>query len=98
LITSIVGVSKVNAVLGPAAPSVRAGRPDRRWLRGGRHQVVLRVSKAAEVSYSRDSLCEEHIERFMRPKEYRFIDRLPENNYGKVLKTALREQLKKEAP
>ena len=40
-----------------------------------------------------DALCLEHIARFKRPREYVFIDSLPKNNYGKVLKTALREQL-----
>ncbi len=41
-----------------------------------------------------DALCLEHIGRFKRPKRYRIVDSLPKNNYGKVLKTALREQLK----
>ena len=41
-----------------------------------------------------DALCLEHIARFKRPKRYLFIDSLPKNNYGKVLKTALRERLK----
>ena len=40
-----------------------------------------------------DTLCLNHIARFKRPREYRFVDALPKNNYGKVLKTALREQL-----
>ena len=38
-----------------------------------------------------DALCLEHIARFKRPKAYRMIDALPKNNYGKVLKTDLRE-------
>ncbi|MEK9645727.1 MAG: long-chain fatty acid--CoA ligase, partial [Alphaproteobacteria bacterium] len=37
-----------------------------------------------------DALCLEEIARFKRPKAYRFIDALPKNNYGKVLKTKLR--------
>ena len=40
-----------------------------------------------------DQLCLENIARFKRPKAYFFVDALPKNNYGKVLKTALREQL-----
>ena len=40
-----------------------------------------------------DSLCLTNIARFKRPKEYRFIDALPKNNYGKVLKTELRRLL-----
>jgi long-chain acyl-CoA synthetase len=40
-----------------------------------------------------DALCLEHIARFKRPKEYQFLDSLPKNNYGKVLKTELRKRL-----
>ncbi len=40
-----------------------------------------------------DQLCLDHIARFKRPKHYHFIDRLPKNNYGKVLKTELRASL-----
>jgi long-chain acyl-CoA synthetase len=31
--------------------------------------------------------------RYKRPRAYVFVDSLPKNNYGKVLKTALRQQL-----
>jgi long-chain acyl-CoA synthetase len=40
-----------------------------------------------------DAHCLELIARFKRPKEYIFIDELPKNNYGKVLKTELRALL-----
>jgi long-chain acyl-CoA synthetase len=40
-----------------------------------------------------DALCLDHIARFKRPRAYRFVDAIPKNNYGKVLKTALRERL-----
>jgi acyl-coenzyme A synthetase/AMP-(fatty) acid ligase len=40
-----------------------------------------------------DRLCLEHIARFKRPRHYRFVDALPKNNYGKVLKTELRRLL-----
>jgi long-chain acyl-CoA synthetase len=39
-----------------------------------------------------------HIARFKRPRHYRFVDALPKNNYGKVLKTELRRRLGEEAP
>jgi long-chain acyl-CoA synthetase len=39
-----------------------------------------------------DRLCLEAIARFKRPKEYVFVDALPKNNYGKVLKTELRKR------
>jgi long-chain acyl-CoA synthetase len=37
-----------------------------------------------------DALCLEHIARFKRPKEYRWVQALPKSSYGKVLKTELR--------
>ncbi|MFI5034120.1 MAG: long-chain fatty acid--CoA ligase, partial [Reyranellales bacterium] len=40
-----------------------------------------------------DRLCLDNIARFKRPKDYRFIDTLPKNNYGKILKTELRTKL-----
>ena len=40
-----------------------------------------------------DAVCLEHIGRFKRPKRYEMVDALPKNNYGKVLKRALRELL-----
>ena len=43
-----------------------------------------------------DRLCLDNIARFKRPKGYRFVDALPKNNYGKILKTELRERLQRE--
>ncbi len=40
-----------------------------------------------------DRLCLAAIARFKRPRAYVFVDALPKNNYGKVLKTELRKQL-----
>jgi len=37
-----------------------------------------------------DALCLDHIARFKRPKVYRWVEGLPKNSYGKVLKTELR--------
>ncbi len=45
-----------------------------------------------------DALCLAHIARFKRPKIYHFVDSLPKNIYGKVLKTALRDRLKDPRP
>ena len=44
-----------------------------------------------------DLLCLESIARFKRPRAYRIVDGLPKNNYGKVLKRTLREELEAEA-
>ena len=41
-----------------------------------------------------DQFCLDRIARFKRPKEYIFVSELPKNNYGKVLKTALRSLTK----
>jgi acyl-CoA synthetase (AMP-forming)/AMP-acid ligase II len=44
-----------------------------------------------------DRLCLAHIARYKRPRRYVFVDDLPKNNYGKVLKTALRARLRGQA-
>jgi long-chain acyl-CoA synthetase len=36
-----------------------------------------------------DALCLQRIARFKRPKDYVFVDTLPKNYYGKILKTEL---------
>ncbi len=40
-----------------------------------------------------DALCLDHIARFKRPKAYRYVEALPKNSTGKVLKTELRKLL-----
>jgi long-chain acyl-CoA synthetase len=44
-----------------------------------------------------DRTCLDRIARFKRPRDYRFVDALPTNNYGKVLKRELRDQLRAES-
>jgi len=70
------------------------GRRDARW--GETVVAFVACDGAAIDSGELDALCLAHIARFKRPREYRFVDALPKNNYGKVLKTALREQLQRE--
>jgi len=62
------------------------GRPDREW---GEVVVAYVVGEASPAEL--DALCLAHIARFKRPKDYVFVDGLPKNNYGKILKTELRE-------
>jgi long-chain acyl-CoA synthetase len=62
------------------------GRPDREW---GEAVVAYVVGQAPAAEL--DALCLSRIARFKRPKDYVFIDALPKNNYGKILKTELRE-------
>jgi len=39
-----------------------------------------------------DRHCLDSLARFKRPRIYRFVDELPKNNYGKILKTELRDR------
>jgi len=62
------------------------GRPDREW---GEVVVAYVVGGASPAAL--DALCLDHIARFKRPKDYVFVDALPKNNYGKILKIELRK-------
>jgi acyl-CoA synthetase (AMP-forming)/AMP-acid ligase II len=68
------------------------GRPHPEW---GEEVVAFVVPRpGAEIAPAAlDRLCLDHIARFKRPRDYRFVDALPKNNYGKVLKTELRRLL-----
>ncbi len=71
------------------------GRPHPEW---GEEVVAFVVPRPGQMVQQSelDRLCLDSIARFKRPKSYRFVDRLPKNNYGKVLKTDLRKQLEEE--
>ena len=66
------------------------GRPHAEW---GEEVVAFVVASAPVARDELDKLCLENIARFKRPREYRFVDVLPKNNYGKVLKAELRARL-----
>ena len=68
------------------------GRPHNDWGEEVVAFVVAAGDEAASES-EMDQLCLDNIARFKRPKAYVFVDELPKNNYGKVLKTALRKLL-----
>lgn len=59
--------------------------------------VAFVVTEAPVTPADLDQFCLDRIARFKRPKTYRFLTSLPKNNYGKVLKTALRAHLADEA-
>jgi acyl-CoA synthetase (AMP-forming)/AMP-acid ligase II len=68
------------------------GRPHPDW---GEEVVALVVRRlgASVTTRELDTLCLESIARFKRPKAYVFLDALPKNSYGKILKTELRKLL-----
>ena len=81
----------------PAVSEVSVvGRAHPEW---GEEVVAFVVAReGAGVSAPElDDLCLQHIARFKRPKSYLFVSALPKNNYGKVLKTELRDRLSADA-
>ena len=52
--------------------------------------VVARAGACVDAA-ALDALCLEHIARFKRPKRYVFVDELPKNAAGKVMKRQLRD-------
>jgi acyl-CoA synthetase (AMP-forming)/AMP-acid ligase II len=64
------------------------GRPDPEW---GEVVVAFVVGHAALTVAELDAHCLQYVARFKRPKHYHFVQALPKNNYGKVVKTELRE-------
>jgi long-chain acyl-CoA synthetase len=72
-----------------------ASRPHADWG----EEVIAYVVKRPGMDVTAtelDQLCLDNIARFKRPKGYRFVERLPKNNYGKILKTELRDWLRNE--
>ena len=70
------------------------GVPDPEW---GEIVVACMVLEDGAEPDDRkfDAHCLASIARFKRPKRYVYLSSLPKNNYGKVLKTALREMMAK---
>jgi long-chain acyl-CoA synthetase len=64
------------------------GKPDPEW---GETVVAFVVGDAPADEL--DRTCLDRIARYKRPREYRFVDALPTNHYGKVVKRELRDRL-----
>jgi long-chain acyl-CoA synthetase len=76
------GVSEVSVV----------GQSDPEW---GEIVIAFIVPRGARPDNAElDALCLDHIARFKRPKAYRYVEALPKNSTGKVLKTELRKLLR----
>jgi long-chain acyl-CoA synthetase len=70
------------------------GVPDAEW---GESVVAFVVARDGALAAAElDALCLSSIARFKRPKAYRFVEALPKNAYGKILKTELRARMAKE--
>src|SRR3954451_12803413 len=69
------------------------GRPDPEWGETVVAFVVPADAAAPPPVDELDRTCLDRIARYKRPKDYRFVDALPTNNYGKVVKRELRDQL-----
>jgi long-chain acyl-CoA synthetase len=68
------------------------GAPDAEWGEIIVAFVVLQPG-ATVSAQDLDAYCLNEIARFKRPKRYELVNSLPKNNYGKVLKTELRQRL-----
>ncbi len=70
------------------------GAPDPEW---GEIIVAFVVAQTGVTltTEALDAFCLNEIARFKRPKRYELVSHLPKNNYGKVLKTELRQRFTK---
>jgi acyl-CoA synthetase (AMP-forming)/AMP-acid ligase II len=68
------------------------GRPHTDWGEEVIAFVVVRSGCQLDVA-ALDRHCLQQIARYKRPKQYLFLDALPKNNYGKILKMELRQRL-----
>ncbi|MTH79158.1 class I adenylate-forming enzyme family protein [Paracoccus aestuariivivens] len=67
------------------------GEPEPEWGEQVVAYVVFEPGKSAGIP-ELDSWCRQQIAAFKRPKRYVFVQDLPKNSYGKVLKTDLRSR------
>ena len=70
--------------------STRIATPDVEWGESVVAFVVPADGAAPPPVAELEQTCLDRIARYKRPKDYRFVDALPTNNYGKVVKRELR--------
>ena len=90
-------VEEVLLTLPGVAEAAVVGAADAEWGEAVVAFVVLRPG-AGITAEALDAHCLAQMARFKRPKRYVVVDELPKNNYGKVLKTALRARLTPPSP
>jgi long-chain acyl-CoA synthetase len=83
VLCSDIGVAEVAVV----------GESDAKWGEAVVAFVVARTGHSLSAE-SLDQLCLDNLARYKRPKRYVFLDVLPKNSTGKVLRTELRAKLK----
>ena len=66
------------------------GRPDPEWGEAVVAFVVAADGAAPPPVADLDLICLDHIARYKRPKDYRFVDALPKSPVGKILRRELR--------
>jgi long-chain acyl-CoA synthetase len=88
-------VEEVLLQLAAVAEAAVVGRIHPEWGEVVVAFIVVAVGHVLETD-DLDAHCLANMARFKRPKEYQIISVLPKNNYGKVLKTDLRQRLKNE--
>jgi long-chain acyl-CoA synthetase len=68
------------------------GRPSEKWGEEVVAFVVARPGARVDTA-ALEARCLQNLARFKRPKDWRVVEALPKNNYGKVQKTELRQWL-----
>ena len=67
------------------------GVPDEKW--GEAIKAIVALKKGQKASEEEIiNFCKEHLASYKKPKSVEFIDAIPKNPYGKVLKRELREK------
>ena len=72
------------------------GRPHPEWGEEVVAFIVMKPGMPLDAA-ALDRACLDNIARFKRPKAYYELPALPKSNYGKVLKTELRDRLARQA-
>jgi acyl-CoA synthetase (AMP-forming)/AMP-acid ligase II len=92
-------LSHLKTIIYSGAPMCLAavvGRPDAKWGEAVVAFVVAAERVAQPSVKDLDQTCLDNIAWFKQPKDYQFVDALPTNNYGKVVKRELRDWLRVE--